>query len=221
MSFRGYKILQLLSYPLLAVLLVLTVLEFYPVLLYGIKHLRAYQWLLYGMAIYFIIRRFGFFSRNEPWLQTTAHEATHALVGLMFFHKIHSLQANESNGVVYHSGRGFGDIFISLAPYCLPVLTYAILIFRLMGATSMLYIFDLLIGFTLAFHILCFGTQTRLDQPDIKGHGCVRSVLFICVSWFFNATIILLSIRKGVFGAFTYIFPQYWHDIVDFWNFIF
>ena len=85
----------------------------------------------------------------------------------------------------------------------------------------MLYVFDLLIGFTLAFHILCFSKQTRLAQSDIQGQGYLRAFLFIFVSWFFNATIIFLSIRKGIIGAITYIFPEYWNDIVEFWNFVF
>ena len=221
MRFRFNTLLQYAYYPILVLLLVLTCIEFFPVLVYGIKHIRVYQWMLLGLAAYFIIRRFSFFSRNELWLQTTSHEVTHAIVGMLFFHKIHSLQANVDHGVVYHSGRRFGDIFISLAPYCLPVLTYVLLLFRIIGSNKMLYVFDLLIGFTLAFHILCFSKQTRLAQSDIQGQGYLRAFLFIFVSWFFNATIIFLSIRKGIIGAITYIFPEYWNDIVEFWNFVF
>lgn len=60
----------------------------------------------------------SFFSRNEQWLQTASHEATHAIVGMMFFHKIHFLQANENHGAIYQSGKKVGDILISLTPYC-------------------------------------------------------------------------------------------------------
>ena len=85
----------------------------------------------------------------------------------------------------------------------------------------MLYVFDLFIGFTLAFHLMCFISQTKLYQPDIQGQGYIKAFLFLFVAWFFNATIILLSIRKGIVGAVTYIFPKYWNDIIDWWNFIF
>ena len=132
--------MKYLFYPIAILLLALTCAEFFPVLMYACKHIAVYQWLLYGIGAYFIIRRFNFFSRNEQWLQTTSHEVTHAIVGMMFFHKIHSLQANEDHGVVYHSGRKIGDIFISLAPYCLPILTYAFLLLRIMGANRMLYV---------------------------------------------------------------------------------
>ena len=214
-------ILNFISYPILILLLLLTATEFYPVLLYGVYNIGVYQWMLLGAAAYFIIRRFSFFARNEKWMQTTSHEATHAIVGIMFFHKIHSLEANEDHGVVYHSGRKFGDIFISLSPYCLPIFTYGLLLFRIIGSTSMLYVFDILIGFSLAFHILCFYKQTSLKQPDIQGQGYFRAFLFLFVSWLFNSTIILLSIRKGIVEAVIYIFEKYWNTIVDFWNFIF
>lgn len=82
----------------------------------------------------------------------------------------------------------------------------------------MLYVFDLFIGFTLAFHIICFWKQTKPYQIDIQQQGYVRAFLFISVAWFFNATIILLSIRKGIVGAVTYLFPRYWNDIVGWWN---
>lgn len=213
--------MKYLFYPIAILLLALTCTEFFPVLMYACKHIAVYQWVLYGMAAYFILRRFNFFSRNEQWLQTTSHEATHAIVGMMFFHKIHSLQANEDHGVVYHSGRKIGDIFISLAPYCLPILTYAFLLLRIMGANKMLYVFDLFIGFTLAFHLVCFWKQTSLSQPDIQEQGRIRSILFIVVAWFFNATIILLSVRKGLDGAVVYIFSKYWDIIVGWWNIIF
>lgn len=189
--------------------------------MYTCKHIAIYQWLLYGFAAYFILRKFKLVSRNEQWLQTTSHEMTHAIVGMMFLHKIHSLQANDGYGAVQHSGRQLGDIFISLAPYCLPIFTFAILLLRIMADNAMLYIFDLLIGFSLAFHVVCFVSQTRLSQPDIEEQGAVRAILFILTAWFFNATIILLSIRNGVIGAFIYIFPQYWTDITNWWNIIF
>lgn len=215
------KYLKYLIYPVMLLLLALAVAEFFPALTFAFKHLALYQWMLYGMMAYFIIRKFEFFAKNELWLQTTSHEATHAIVGLMFFHKIHSLQANEDHGVVYHSGRGFGNIFISLAPYCLPIATFAFLLLRIMAANKMLHVFDLFIGFTLAFHIVCFWKQTRLDQPDIQGKGTLRSIIFISTALLFNGTLILLSIRMGIMGAVTYVFPQYWNDIVSWWNLIF
>lgn len=210
--------MKYIYYPAVLLFLIMAFVEFIPICTYAVNHIWLYQWLLYGMAIYFILRKSSIFSRNEQWLQTTSHEMTHAVVGMMFFHKIHSLQANEGYGEVQHSGKRLGGIFISLSPYCLPIFTFALLFLRIMAANKMLYVFDLLIGFSLAFHIVCFATQTRFNQPDIINQGYVRAGLFIVAAWLFNATIILLSIRKGIIGAITYIFPQYWNDLVHWWN---
>lgn len=213
--------IKYLYYPIIILLLALTATEFFPAFGWIFSHIKVYQWMLYGMAAYFIIRMIPFASRNELWLQTFSHELSHTVVSLMFFQKIHSFRADEDNGIMWHSGRRWGGIFISLAPYCLPIYTFAFLLLRIIGANKMLYIFDLLIGFTLAFHLVCFWKQARPYQIDIQRQGYVRAYLFIAVALLFNTTIILLSIRKGIVGAVCYLFPKYWNDIAGWWNMIF
>lgn len=213
--------MKYLSYIILAVLILLTAVEFLPAFVYVFRHLGMYQWLIYGFAAYFIVRRLGFFHRNEKWLQTISHEASHAVVGMMFFHKIHSFHANEGEGAVCHSGRKFGDIFISLAPYCFPLLTYFFLFLRLFIASRVQEVFDVFIGFTLAFHVCCFWLQTGQYQTDIQKHGTLRSFLFIIFFWLFNSSVLLLSIRKGLFKAIGYMFTEYWETIAGFFKVIF
>lgn len=208
------KYLRYIYYPIGVVLLLLAMVEFWPIAKGIITHISKYQWMIYGMIAYFVVRRFSFFSRNELWLQTISHESTHAIVGMMFLRKIHSLQAGQDSGMVQHSGRNIGGIFISLAPYCLPIVTYLILFFRIIGADSMLYVFDLFIGFSLAFHVVCFWKQTRPDQPDIKQYGVIGSYLFIAIALLFNASIILMSIRKGIVDSAIYLFSSYWDTII-------
>lgn len=211
-------IFRWLYYPITVLLLALAIVELIPTFGWVCNHISVYQWMLYGMAGYFVIRKLPFISRNEQWLQTFSHELSHTVVGMMFFQKIHSFHAEEGQGVVWRSGRSIGDIFIGLAPYCLPLFTYAFLLLRIIGSSNMFYVFDLFIGFTLAFHIVCFWTQTRPYQTDIQKQGYVRAYLFITVALCFNMTIILLSIRKGIVGAVTYLFPRYWNDMVGWWN---
>ncbi len=213
--------MRFIYYPLMAVLLALASVGFISALSSVRACMNGYQWLIYGAIAYFVFRRFKFVSNNEKWLQTTTHELTHAIVGMLFLHKIHSLQADEESGVVYHSGENFGAIFISLAPYCLPIYTYILMLFRLLGASEMLYIFDLFIGISLSFHINCFRKQTRLDQPDIQGQGYVRAFMFIVCAWLFNASIILLSVKMGILKAFSHLLYGYWKDIVYVWSLIF
>lgn len=215
------KYLKYIYYPIGIVLLLLTIGELWPIVKGVVTNLSKYQWLFYGIIIFFIIRRFSFFARNEEWLQTTSHETTHAIVGILFLHKIHSFQAGEREGVVMHSGRSFGNIFITLAPYCLPFTTYLILLFRIIGADDMLYIFDIFIGITLAFHILCFWSQTSPRQPDIQKYGLIGSFLFIAIALTFNASVILLSIRRGLIGAISDLFSNYWDTITNWLSAIF
>ncbi|MDR2425194.1 MAG: M50 family metallopeptidase [Prevotellaceae bacterium] len=169
-----------------------------------------------------MLRLLPFIKRNESFMQTFSHELSHTIVGLMFGRKIYSFRATaEQGGEIWRSEGRFGDIFISLAPYCLPLFTYAFLLLRIIGAWKQMMWFDIFIGLTLAFHIVCFATQTRNYQTDISNQGHIKSYLFIAAFWLFNATIILLSIRKGIINAAADLFPQYWEDISMVWKYLF
>lgn len=210
-----------LSVILLALSLILVVMEFWESFKWLITHLKFYMWLFIGIGSYFILRLIPQLRKNEEWLQTFSHELSHTIVGLLFFKRIHSFQAGEKSGAVYHSGHRFGGTFISLAPYYLPIFSFAFLLLRIIGAWKALYIFDAFIGFTLAFHCLCFAKQTRSYQTDISSVGYLKAYLFIACALLFNLTIILLSIRKGIVNANIYLFTNYRDDIVSAVKFIF
>jgi hypothetical protein len=156
--------------------------------------------------------------RKGDWFQTFTHELTHTVVAILFFRKIHGFHADEKGGVMYHSGGRFGDIFISLAPYCFPIFTYIFLFLRIFSAENHILWFDVFVGFTLAFHISCFTKQTGNHQTDIQRNGYFKSYLFIAVFGLFNASIILLCIPKGIVKSFIYLFSQYWKDVLTAWN---
>jgi cellulose synthase/poly-beta-1,6-N-acetylglucosamine synthase-like glycosyltransferase len=201
---------------------VLAAVEFYPIVLWATTHFALYKWVGVGIGAYFVLRLLPFVRKNEEFMQTFSHELTHTIVGLMFGRKIHAFRATSGEGgEMWHSGGRFGSTFISLAPYCFPIFTYAFLLLRIIGAWQMLMWFDIFIGFTLAFHIVCFSAQTRNYQTDISSQGYIKSYLFIVLFWLFNATVILLSIRKGIVHSATYLFPSYWEDIVEFWKYVF
>ncbi len=205
-----------LCFLLLLLMLSVAVVPLWHIIVGVVTGMENYLWLLAGAALFIVVRRLPVVKRNEEWLQTTSHEFSHAVVGLMFFHKIHSMVSEERQGVVMHSGTRLGGIFITLAPYCLPVFTYLFVILRMLGAAQSLYVFDILIGFTLAFHVLCFIRQTYPGQPDIKKYGIAFSYLFICVALMLNASIILLSITKGFAGAVSSLAVQYWHTLLSY-----
>lgn len=184
------------------------------------KSYKLYLWLSVGIVAFTIIRRLPFLRINAKWFETWTHELTHTIVGLLFFQKIHSFRAGDGEGEIYHSGHFSRNIFISLAPYCLPVYTYLFCIMRLLSASKSLWIFDLLIGLTLAFHAACFKKQTRSYQTDIKEYGLITSYLFISSFLLFNATIVLLTVKMGIWNALTYQLMHFWKDFVYWWCFI-
>ena len=84
-----------------------------------------------------------------------------------------------------------------------------------MGDAQMFYIFDIIIGFTLGFYVLCFLRQTRPYQTDIINVGYLRSTLFLLTAWLFNATMILLTVRMGIYKAFLTVVDLYWTRLTD------
>lgn len=212
--------LRLLSFPLIILLIALGVTEIIPVIKWSIGHYIIYKWVGVGMAAYFVLSIIRIFNKNLEWLRTFSHELSHTIVGMMFLRKIHSFEAGEGEGEMSHSGGlRFGTIFISLAPYCLPIFTYLLLFLRELGAQNSLYIFDIMIGFTAAFHIGCFRRQIGTHQTDITSVGVLRSYLFIFAMWTVNLTILLLSIRYGVIDAFKTLAINYYDQIVIWWKY--
>ena len=98
-------------------------------------------------------------------------------------------------------------------------LTYLLLFLRVLGDQSSLYIFDIMIGVTLAFHIGCFRSQIGLHQTDITSVGAFRSALFIVAMWIVNLSVLLLSIRYGVFKAFKELAIAYYNSLHEWCKF--
>lgn len=209
--------MKAISYPFLAVALVIAIMAFPDVYDYASRDPYIYKWVLCGMGAYLLCARFLVASR-ESLTRVFTHELTHAIVGIMFLRKIISFNATKSSGVVMHSKGLFGDIFISLAPYCLPIYTFALLLLRLLGDESSLFIFDILIGFTLALHINCYIMETRPRQTDIKNTGYMRSLMFIPTAWALNLSLIMLSIPKGVWYATVELTDIYKDTVMELWR---
>lgn len=205
---------KIIFYLLIVPIMVLTATEFWAVASSVVDHLGDYQWLLYGMLLYLVVHRLSLYNRNEEWLRTANHEWSHALVAMLFLHRIHSLQSGKNSGAVSHSGTKLGALFITLAPYALPLFTYFTMGVRFLGAEDKLFVFDLFIGFTLMFHLLSLWHEARPHQTDLQRNGLLLSYLYIIVAWLFNFTVILLCVRVGIVDAFVVLFRSYYTDVV-------
>lgn len=213
--------LYFLSYVFIAISLLLAFSGLPMAVKYPVKYIFEYQWIFYGVAIYFIIYRFQILRKNRDWRHTVAHELAHAIITLLFGGRIYSFQAGRGEGMIQHSKPRFGDIFVTLAPYCLPYFTYLVMLVRIIGDEKFLFLFDIFAGITLGFHLCCFWTQARPHQTDLKTVGVVRSYMFIFAALAFNLSIILLTVHTNIFKAFATLFQCYWDNIIQFFGWIF
>lgn len=179
-----------------------------------------YKWFGIGFAAYIILGLF--FKKNRKWLQTFSHELTHTVVGMLFFRKIHSFTAEKGEGVMSYSVSKYhiGDLMISLSPYFLPIFTFFFLIIRHAVSGEAMYIFDAIIGFTFAFHLGCFISQTGNYQTDISQHGYFFSYLVIVTFLALNISLVLLSIESNLFPAVRDYAIAAWTDLKTVYDFI-
>lgn len=176
---------------------------------------KIYLWFGVGIVAYYVLRIFPFVRKNAEWFETWTHELTHTIVGLLFFHKIHSFSAGEGDGQISHSGRFLNNIFITLAPYCLPIYTFIFCIIRIAIKAEFLPVIDALIGLSLIFHLHCFRTQCGGWQPDIMQFGKVMSYFFITAFLLFNLLFVFQTIKFDFIDGMVSVFKNYWAIIND------
>lgn len=145
-----------------------------------LRQLALYQWVAVGMVAYHVVHKFV--KNNIKWMEVFSHELSHTIVAMFLFRRIHSFQAEEREGVITTSGTEFSRMaLLSLAPYCLPIFTLFLLALRGLISDGGFWIFDILVGITLMFHLYCFHSQTGKHQTDINRFPLFYSYLFIWV----------------------------------------
>lgn len=163
-----------------------------------LTQLTMYQWVGVGMLGYAIVERMV--KHNISWLETLSHELTHGFFALILQGRIHSLKADEDSGVISHSGvKKWGLASVSLAPYCFPLFTYLLLAIRHLLDFHGKWVFDIIVGISLAFHIICFRKQTGNHQTDINRYPLVFSYFYIFVCWIINICVILVSFWPNMY----------------------
>lgn len=198
---------------------------FTPLVLIGIVYTivaaagspMAYPWLGAGGVIFFVLNKFVIKGKDGT-IRVFSHELNHAVVSLMCFKKVHAFHVEHDHGVIRHTGGGrFSTVPITMAPYCLPLFSYALLIVRSVMLPEFYWIADLLIGITVGFYISVFKHQIGPHQPDITDYRHrVFPYWFIFTFIVFNANIIIYSLLPGknLFLAFADTFVNYWHYII-------
>lgn len=172
--------------------------------------LGLHQNLAAGFIAFFVLFIIPRIRNNTRWMMSFTHEFTHLVFALLFFRKIHRFKVDAKDSHVSYSGGWYGYIPITLAPYCVPLFTLALLPWRFTtGNPYYLAGIDIFIGFSYAFHVCCWVKQTRLHQTDLIGPGIVRSLLVIALFHILNFCLVLLTPSSGVELAIKRVFWEF------------
>lgn len=179
-------------------------------------NLAMYKWTALGALVaYAAVRVVPIVQKNLNFLSVLSHEATHMAVALLCFRKMHSFHAEERSGVITSSGSAINHVPVALAPYCLPLVSYPLLFLRSIVMPEGLWIYDILLGITLAFHLHCFRAQTGNWQPDINQYPLWFSYLYIWTARLLNLNVFLLAFWSSLncFTAFRHIALDMWDTV--------
>lgn len=208
------RLLKSTFYPLLVVFLAINTHSFYRSIAGVVTHYKVCLWFVLGVAIYYIARRFV--KTNLSFFEIFTHELIHSIVAIVFLRRIRKFVVGENEGVVYHSGKNSNNVFIALAPYCFPLYSIVLLIIKIAIVGKFIWMFDILIGFTVGFHGSAFWKEISPHQSDITRSGILFSYLFIWAFLLFFASIILWSIQGSIGGALI----QWWKNLVSLANYV-
>lgn len=160
---------------------------------------------LAGVGLFFPLLIIGkkFLQTAWHYFTTLEHECTHAIVGLLFGKIPVSMRVSAWEGGEVKL-RGGSNVWISLAPYFLPTLSFLVLIIALIvGITESNYFYGVL-GFTIAFHLVTNWQETSFRQTDLQNAGYLTSILVLPVANLLTYGAILSFVFGGTktFGTF-------------------
>lgn len=186
------------------------------------NHKRSYYpwflWFAAGVVMFPLMNRY--LEKNIDIIKIFTHELTHAIVAIITFRKIVSFHVTERDGVIYTSGSERTRFLVTLAPYCFLIYTIPLLLLRCIVMPDMLPIMDVLIGFTVGLHVVCFKEQTGNHQPDITSHPLYFSYIYIITILLFDICMILMSYEPSlnIFYVFKTLGVDLWNDIAMLWK---
>jgi hypothetical protein len=169
-------------------------------------HSSQIQFFLVGIAIFFPVHYIAktFFQSIWNYLCVLEHECTHALVGLLFGKIPVGMRVSAWEGGEVQL-RGGSNLWISLAPYFLPTLSLILLQIAWFFSLFDSLFFYLILGFTIAFHIVTNWKETSFCQTDLKRAGYLTSILVLPVANLLIYGAILSLVFGGAKG-----FAEFW-----------
>jgi hypothetical protein len=152
---------------------------------------------------------------------------THLIVGLIFFKMPKSFNVTFTKGgyVEMYGGRNF---LVTLAPYFLPTVSFLILPFGWFLPIEYLTIYFVILGSSVAFHLLSGWQEFHFEQSDLHDAGLIFSIMFLPVAnlMFFGAIIAFVFggnndffnfWKNGFLNAYDFVrflfSPNFYHSI--------
>lgn len=174
---------------------------------------KCYLYFLGGGILIIILDMLN--KKNKNFLKKTHHEFTHIVVDFITFREIINLKIDKQKGSVVSKGNDSMLETSKLAPYCLPLLAYIIMIFGCFIASNMSYVYYVVLGMAYTFHLLCIKLDFRSfkdmgrHQDDINQYPLIFSYSYILCFWLFNTFIVLISVRSNMLRAYAFMFESF------------
>lgn len=186
--------------------------------------LEIFKWAAVGFVGFAIVRRL--IKGNLTFVETFSHELTHTVFAFLFNLRVVEFHANSGSGYMMATQRNMLKALpISLSPYCFPLFTFFLLAFRWMMNFHGIWIYDIIIGISICFHLYCFKTQIGNYQTDINQYPLLLSYTYIVTSWLLVFCVIVPAFFPNMNGHGTVqpiynygIFSSIWRLLEFWWN---
>ena len=137
---------------------------------------------LLGTTVFILVWFVGqrLMPRVVSYLTTLEHELTHILVGLLFLIRPVSIRVTATQGgEVVLTGS---NIWITLAPYFLPTISFLILPFAWLAGSKGERILLMLLGASVVYHLLSTWSEIGVVQSDFRKAGTLQSLWLVPVA---------------------------------------
>lgn len=133
------------------------------------------------------------------YLTTLEHELTHVLVGLLFLIRPLSIRVTATQGgEVVLTGS---NIWITLAPYFLPTISFLLLPFVWLTGGRGERILLMVLGASVIYHLLSTWSEIGIVQSDFRQAGIVQSLWLLPVANLICYGMILAFVAGGASGG--------------------
>jgi len=175
MSYFTDKIINLFKWPA-AVIMFLSL----PAICFSLKFFAVLKmeniYLSVGL-VFFVFSKTMMDASVRTSMQVIAHEFSHSFFALLTFHKVKNIRIHPDDTGGEMEFKGYGNWLIIIAPYFFPL--FCIIFMVLMNFFAKQYIFNVILGYFLGYHIDTVLSQIHPEQTDLKKVGYPFCFLFL------------------------------------------